>query len=103
MKALGAGIAFSVIGTTLALIATLASGVMTTGIFSGLVGFAVSTVGIAPVDATRRFTFGMVELNSGFSILAVLVGMFAIAEVIKVAEGGRAGSNIKIMAPPRRV
>ena len=131
VKALGAGIVFSFIGTilsilalvfiaptlarvalsfgpheyfaiaifSLTLIATLSSGSMTTGIFSGLVGFAVSTVGIAPVDATRRFTFGMVELNSGFSILAVLVGMFAIAEVIKVAEGGRAGSNIKIMAP----
>ncbi|SEN23664.1 putative tricarboxylic transport membrane protein [Paracoccus alcaliphilus] len=131
VKALGAGIVFSFIGTilsiialvfiaptlarvalsfgpheyfaiaifSLTLIATLSSGSMTTGIFSGLVGFGVSTVGIAPVDATRRFTFGTVELNSGFSILAVLVGMFAIAEVIKVAEGGRAGSNIKIMAP----
>ncbi|MDP0927135.1 tripartite tricarboxylate transporter permease [Paracoccus onubensis] len=131
VKALGAGIVFSFIGTilsiialvfvapalarvalsfgpheyfaiaifSLTLIATLSSGSMTMGIFSGLVGFAVSTVGIAPVDATRRFTFGMVELNSGFSILAVLVGMFAIAEVIKVAEAGRAGSNIRIMAP----
>ena len=131
VKALGAGIVFSFIGTilsiialvfiaptlarvalsfgpheyfaiaifSLTLIATLSSGSMTTGIFSGLVGFGVSTVGIAPVDATRRFTFSTVELNSGFSILAVLVGMFAIAEVIKVAEGGRAGSNIKIMAP----
>ncbi|RJE84953.1 tripartite tricarboxylate transporter permease [Paracoccus onubensis] len=131
VKALGAGIVFSFIGTilsiialvfvapalarvalsfgpheyfaiaifSLTLIATLSSGSMTMGIFSGLVGFAVSTVGIAPVDATRRFTFGMVELNSGFSILAVLVGMFAIAEVIKVAEAGRAGSNIRITAP----
>ena len=90
---------FAIAIFSLTLIATLSSGSMTTGIFSGLVGFGVSTVGIAPVDATRRFTFGTVELNSGFSILAVLVGMFAIAEVIKVAEGGRAGSNIKIMAP----
>src|SRR5690606_5615007 len=90
---------FAIAIFSLTLIATLSSGSMTTGIFSGLVGFGVSTVGIAPVDATRRFTFSTVELNSGFSILAVLVGMFAIAEVIKVAEGGRAGSNIKIMAP----
>lgn len=78
---------FAIAIFSLTLIATLSSGSMTTGIFSGLVGFGVSTVGIAPVDATRRFTFGTVELNSGFSILAVLVGMFAIAEVIKVAEG----------------
>jgi len=90
---------FAIAIFSLTLIATLSSGSMTTGIFSGLVGFAVSTVGIAPVDATRRFTFGMVELTSGFSILAVLVGMFAIAEVIKLAERGRAGSKIQVSAP----
>ncbi|PTE20856.1 Tat pathway signal protein, partial [Cereibacter changlensis JA139] len=47
------------------------------------------TVGIAPVDATTRFTFDQVELNAGFSILTVLVGMFAVAEIIKVAETSR--------------
>jgi len=90
---------FAIAIFSLTLIATLSSGAMTTGIFSGLVGFAVSTVGIAPVDATRRFTFGMVELTAGFSILAVLVGMFAIAEVIKLAERGRAGSKIQVSTP----
>lgn len=77
---------FSIAIFSLTLIATLSSGSMTKGIFSGVAGFAISTVGIAPVEATRRFTFGFVELNAGFSILTVLVGMFAIAEIIKVAE-----------------
>ena len=82
---------FAIAVFSLTLIATLSSGSMVKGVFSGVAGFAISTVGIAPVDATARFTFGQVELNAGFSILTVLVGMFAIAEIIKVAEGGRSG------------
>lgn len=86
---------FAIAVFSLTLIATLSSGSMVKGIFSGVLGFAVSTVGIAPVDAIPRFTFGQVELNSGFNILTVLVGMFAIAEVIKVAESARAGQSVR--------
>jgi putative tricarboxylic transport membrane protein len=85
---------FAIAVFSLTLIATLSTGSMIKGVFSGIAGVAVSTVGIAPVDAVRRFTFGQVELNAGFSILTVLVGMFAIAEIIKVAEGARSGAHI---------
>ena len=71
---------------SLTLIASLSTGSMVKGIFSGVIGFMFATVGIAPVDAIPRFTFGQVNLNSGFEILTVLIGVFAIAEIIKVAE-----------------
>ncbi len=77
---------FSIAIFSLTLIITLATSSMAKGLFSGLIGFAFSTVGIAPVDATQRFTFGFTELNAGFDILPVLIGLFAIAEIIKVAE-----------------
>jgi putative tricarboxylic transport membrane protein len=85
---------FAIAIFSLTLIATLSSGSMVKGIFSGVAGFAISTVGIAPVDAIRRFTFGQVELNAGFSILTVLVGMFAIAEIIKVAESSNTAKQV---------
>lgn len=90
---------FAIAVFSLTLIATLSSGSMVKGIFAGVTGFAVSTVGIAPVDAIPRFTFGMVELNAGFNILTVLVGMFAIAEVIKVAETARSAAGDATVAP----
>jgi len=74
---------------SLTLIATLSSGSMVKGLFAGVIGFAIATVGIAPVDAVRRFTFGIPNLNSGFDLLIVLVGVFAISEIIKVAEAVR--------------
>ncbi|MDD7972797.1 tripartite tricarboxylate transporter permease [Roseinatronobacter alkalisoli] len=87
---------FAIAVFSLTLIATLSSGSMIKGIFAGVAGFAISTVGIAPVDAITRFTFGRVEINAGFSILTVLVGMFAVAEVIRVAEN----AHRKGAAPP---
>jgi len=80
---------FAIAIFSLTLIATLSSGSMVKGVFSGVVGFVFATVGIAPVDAIPRFTFGQVELNSGFSILTVLVGVFAVAEIIKIAENAK--------------
>jgi putative tricarboxylic transport membrane protein len=77
---------FSIAIFSLTLIITLATGSMVKGIFSGALGFAFSTVGIAPVDAIKRFTLGTTALNGGFDILTVLIGLFAIAEIIKVAE-----------------
>ena len=66
------------------------------GLFAGTLGIAVSTVGIAPVEAVRRFTFGLSELNGGFSMLTVMIGMFAVAEVIKLAETGRHAARSKV-------
>jgi putative tricarboxylic transport membrane protein len=86
---------FAIAVFSLTLIATLSAGSMVKGLFAGALGFAVSTVGIAPVEAIRRFTFGVAELNGGFAMLTVMVGMFAVAEIIKLAERGRSASPIK--------
>ena len=86
---------FAIAVFSLTLIATLSTGSMVKGLFAGALGFAVSTVGIAPVEAIKRFTFGFAELNGGFAMLTVMIGMFAVAEIIKVAESGRRASQGK--------
>ena len=50
---------FAIAVFSLTLIATLSAGSMVKGLFAGALGIAVSTVGIAPVEAIRRFTFGI--------------------------------------------
>ncbi len=55
------------------------------GIVSGLIGLLLTTVGSAPIDYTDRFTFGFYQLSGGFTPLVVLVGMFAISEIVKAA------------------
>jgi len=89
---------FSIAIFSLTLIITLATGSMVKGIFSGALGFAFSTVGIAPVDAITRFTLGLTALNGGFDILTVLIGLFAIAEIIKVAEDVRTEKHAAVVS-----
>ena len=54
---------FSIAVFSLTMIATLSSGSMVKGLLSGLFGIAIGTVGMAPVDAAARFTFGSSQKN----------------------------------------
>lgn len=79
---------FSLAVFAVAMIAILSSGAMVKGLAAGAVGIGLAMVGTAPVDGTQRFTFGIETLNSGFDLLPVLIGLFAVAEILKEAERG---------------
>ena len=71
---------FGVCLFALSMIAALAGTSMIKGLLSGCLGLIIALVGMAPIDGTKRFTFGINELSSGFDILPTLIGIFAIAE-----------------------
>ena len=77
---------FSIAIFSLTMIATLSSGNMVKGIAAGVLGFMFSTVGTDAIESTQRFTFGSTNLKSGFDMLAVMVGLFAVGEIIAAAE-----------------
>ncbi|MPY90027.1 MAG: hypothetical protein GEU99_19150 [Luteitalea sp.] len=56
------------------------------GLIAGSLGLLLSTVGLDPMLAVPRFTFGLLELEDGLSLIPVLVGLFAISEVLLQAE-----------------
>lgn len=53
------------------------------GVLSLCAGLMLSTIGIDVVMGVRRFTFGDTELIGGISIIPVLIGMFAITEILR--------------------
>ena len=77
---------FAVAFFSLTLMATLSGKSMVKGLISGFMGMAIAMVGMSPIDLTERYTFGRIELMSGFSMIAVLTGAFAISEVLKSAK-----------------
>ncbi len=77
---------FSIAVFSLTMIATLSSGNMVKGIAAGVLGFMFSTIGTDAIESTQRFTFGSTNLKSGFDMLAVMVGLFAVGEIIAAAE-----------------
>ena len=48
-------------------------------------GLLLATVGIDPMTGFSRFTFGYVQLLGGLSLIPVLVGMYAVAEILRYA------------------
>ncbi len=80
----------------LSLVISLTGRDLVKGLVSGLLGIMLATVGLAPIDSAKRFTFGSVELNSGFALLTLLIGLFAVTEVIKAAEEVRKPINATI-------
>jgi len=85
---------FLIILFALTVIASLSQGSMLMGIFSGLLGVLLSLVGTYDISnggngKTRLlFDFMKPTLRSGFSLLPVLIGLFAIATIISEAEKG---------------
>lgn len=71
---------------SMTMMASLISGSVVKGLASGAIGLLFAMVGAAPIDGLPRLTFGFHALDGGFDILPVLIGLFAISEIIKAAK-----------------
>ncbi|MFO8114780.1 MAG: tripartite tricarboxylate transporter permease [Halorubrum sp.] len=69
----------------ISLITIVADGSILKGIVAGAFGFMVSTMGIAIMAPTPRYAFGQLALYDGLNFVAALIGMFAFAEMMKLA------------------
>ena len=56
------------------------------GLISAFFGMLLCTIGVDPTYSKQRFTFGIKSLKGGLSFIPVLIGLFAIAEVIAGVE-----------------
>lgn len=72
--------ALAVLG--LSVIASLAGGSLTKGLIGAGLGLMISTVGTDPVSGVPRFTFATPELLGGIRPILVMVGLFAVAEML---------------------
>lgn len=66
----------------LVLIAAVGQGSIFKGLVSGLLGILVSMPGTDPSTGFVRLTLGFHDMDAGFSTLAVLIGSFAVAQVL---------------------
>lgn len=56
------------------------------GLVSTLAGFLVALIGLDPITGAARFTFGSVQLLGGIDLISVVVGLFAISELMENTE-----------------
>lgn len=59
-------------------------------LFAGGLGMMLATIGLAPMAPIYRYTFDVLMASDGISFIAVLLGLFAISEMIRLGkEGGQ--------------
>jgi len=74
---------FSLVMMALVLIATIGGKSILRSLFSGFLGILLAMPGIAVATGETRLTFGFTELNDGFQLLPVLIGMFAVNQILR--------------------
>lgn len=80
---------FSLCTAAIVLVVTISKGNMFSGLMAAGIGMAVGCVGMAPVDAAVRYTFGIVNLRSGVNLLALCLGLFAVADLTHTFAQGK--------------
>jgi putative tricarboxylic transport membrane protein len=89
---------FALIMMAMALISLVGES-MILGLLSGFIGILFSMPGFAPSSGEARLTFGFAEMNDGFKLLPVMIGLYAIGEVVIMLKKDE-GNVEEIIAKP---
>ncbi len=74
---------FSLVLMALVLIATIGGKSLSRSLFSGFFGILLSMPGIVAATGAPRMTFGITEMNAGFGHMPVLIGLFAVNQILR--------------------
>ncbi|QIZ66171.1 tripartite tricarboxylate transporter permease [Geobacillus subterraneus] len=92
---------FSLMLLALTVIVSLAGNSLLKGLIMGLFGYLLAMVGMGP-SGQVRFHFGIDALSAGFDMISIIIGLFAVTEVLKGMEEKHAAisaSNIGSVYP----
>ncbi len=84
---------FLLICFSLTIIAGVAGKSLTKGLISAALGLLLATIGMDLVYGTDRLTFGNPDLMGGLNFIPVLIGLFALPELIDAAVRGVTGGK----------
>ncbi len=66
----------------LSVVATLSEGSLIKAFMAAAIGLMIATVGSDPISGVARFTFGRPELLDGIPYILIMVGVFAVSELL---------------------
>ncbi len=79
----------------LTIIASVAGKSLVKGMIAGMFGLMIAVVGIDPIVGYARYSFDIPSLMTGFPLLPVLIGLFAISQVfVQLEKVQQAGGEI---------
>jgi putative tricarboxylic transport membrane protein len=89
---------FSLIVFALTVVASLVGRSLMRGLIAAAIGLLIATVGPDPMMGRPRFTFGIEALAPGLPFLVVLIGIFAISQLMsEVEDAGKVRSGTTLI------
>ena len=73
---------FGIILLALCTVSSLAGGNIIKGLIACMLGVALACVGTDGLSSVYRYTFGVTKLANGFSLVPVLIGLFAVSQIL---------------------
>ncbi|MEP3332219.1 tripartite tricarboxylate transporter permease [Sedimentitalea sp.] len=92
---------FTLVLMALVMLAVLSQASMIKGLLAAALGMAFALPGIDSSIGQERLTFGSTTMLSGFGLLPVLIGAFAISQILRDAATPQSGSAMAI--PKKRL
>lgn len=77
---------FGIILFALTTVSSLAGKNMVKGLMACLLGVCLACVGTDGLSSVYRYTFGITKLSNGFSLVPVLIGLFAVSQIMATAR-----------------
>ncbi|MHB0870810.1 MAG: tripartite tricarboxylate transporter permease [Chloroflexota bacterium] len=96
---------FALMFMALSLVVSLSGRAVLKGFIGMSLGLMATTIGLDPITGAARLTFGIVDLMGGINFISVIIGLFAIGEVLVNVEREVAfiyTSKIKDLMPSLR-
>lgn len=81
---------FAVMVFGITIISSISGKNIAQGLFAGLLGMFIGTIGFDPITAYPRFADGIMGLYGGFEIVPALIGLFSIPQVVDMVAKGPA-------------
>lgn len=77
---------FGLILFALTTVSSLAGDSLVRGLIACILGICLSCVGTDGLSSVYRYTFGITKLSNGFSMIPVLIGLFAVSQIMSNAR-----------------
>jgi len=73
------------------------------GVLAAAIGLAISTVGVDGNSGVYRYSFDLPHLADGIDFVVVVIGLFAVAEMLQMLENLLAGTSIDVPKSARKL
>lgn len=73
------------------------------GALAALIGLAIATIGVDANSGVYRYTLALPELADGIDFVVVVIGLFAVAEMLQMLENLLTGQKVEVPRSERKL